>query len=479
MNFGGFLDTVLGWLSGAKQNVETVKQATNTATYNQQNPPPFKRGPLAEPSPGLRKLFNDSHWQVPDIQKSVGMPSKSFDLGASQTLAPHTYNLEVPEWKRVQDYYTSENAEAWGWGAPTAESLAGTEPLDLSGIDWGTGPGSGNPNQPAKPVQVNPNPTEQETNQGLEDFTNALTQPGGPKITEENYTAAPLTWEAYSALPSEQKSAIDWNTLLIEAREKDLAREAAPPKVPDAQARAEYDEKVKNIFGETGGSQVYAPNTVTLLDNLGIKAQGQDLDEYLGLNRAITSTEMGDVKFTSGQLETIDDLMKDRTLTPEQVTQYSKVRDPGNVRLLDNQAIEAAGREIKAAMTNPDLNLWSFEAAIPGLIGDNKKPVSAAVPLGYGTPEIRGGGAENIDNQMDVWLNTAYEHLKSDQTDPQDLWDAMKERQFTPEDVQTFFQFMDTKLSNEERYGETPAPEGRPGKSRTAEEIRRILGWEE
>lgn len=471
MNLGGILGTIQDWFTGAKSNVNTVKETSKAVTHAKANPAPYKKTPLAQPSPGLRKLLTDNNWTVPDVQKQVGMPKKSFDLGQAQELKSHTYSLEAPEWKRAQEYYNSQNAQAWGWVAPAPEEdpieVAKQEELDAARRGSLAPPGSTlTPEQEMDAARVR---------------ADLLKGGGSPKITEENYSAAPLTWDAYNALSAEQRTAIDWNTLLVAAREKDLARAPRPPKYlespENAQAQAEYDEKVKNIFGEAGGSDVRAESTITLLDNLGIRAQGQDLDEYLGLNRAITSTEMADIEFTPDQVKQIENLVSGETLDDTQMTKFSEVRSPENLKILDATTIEAAGTKIKELMLDPELGLWNFESAVPGLIGEQRDWSSVDVPMGFGTPELRGGGTDNVVNYMETWLGEAYNHLKSTQGDPKDVWDDMVDKQFTAEDTKTFFEYMDTMLRKEEEFGEPPAVEG-AGKTRTAKEIRRILGME-
>ncbi|USH45485.1 hypothetical protein SEA_DOTI_38 [Microbacterium phage DoTi] len=87
-----------------------------------------------------------------------------------------------------------------------------------------------------------------------------------------------LTWDEYDALTPNQRAAVDANTLLVNAIKSDLSTGAL---AADSKDEA-YLSTVNELFGEAGGSDTYAPNTVNVLSQLGLSdtANG-DLDNYL------------------------------------------------------------------------------------------------------------------------------------------------------------------------------------------------------
>jgi hypothetical protein len=112
--------------------------------------------------------------------------------------------------------------------------------------------------------------------QRRDDWTRGL---GGPKRVVE------LTWDEYNALSPERQAAIDINTAFVNAARNDAAaREATPQRTGDAA----YTETVKRLFGEDGGSDLYAPETVALLNKLELSdTQTGDLDNYLNFSSLI------------------------------------------------------------------------------------------------------------------------------------------------------------------------------------------------
>lgn len=102
----------------------------------------------------------------------------------------------------------------------------------------------------------------------------------------ESYT---LTSKQYNALSPEQRAAVDFNTQLVAAREKDLNTEYH---ATDKQ-REQYHKEVTRLFGNDGGSYRYAPETLGLLEQIKLKPDaGQDMDNYLGLEAAVDIKEL-------------------------------------------------------------------------------------------------------------------------------------------------------------------------------------------
>lgn len=109
--------------------------------------------------------------------------------------------------------------------------------------------------------------------------TNTLTNDGAPVRTRE------LTWDEYNALSPQQRAAVDANTAIADAAllDKDAGTERAEG----------YDEAVNSLFGTSGGSDRYAPATLAVLEQLGLKdLRGNDLDNFLNLDSLVTMDDL-------------------------------------------------------------------------------------------------------------------------------------------------------------------------------------------
>lgn len=99
-----------------------------------------------------------------------------------------------------------------------------------------------------------------------------------------------LTWDEYLALNDEQRAAVDFNTMLSKAREKDLNTEYEEPAPEEQEA---YDDTMRRMFGEDRGSEAFAPATLGVLDRLEFKpTQADDFDNILGGEYFITTKEL-------------------------------------------------------------------------------------------------------------------------------------------------------------------------------------------
>ena len=95
-----------------------------------------------------------------------------------------------------------------------------------------------------------------------------------------------LTAEEYATLTPRQRALVDFNTALVTAVKADRELSGGAPD-------AAYEESVKGMFGEDGGSKAYAPNTVRLLEEMGIDQVGTgDLDNFLQLKAGATIDEI-------------------------------------------------------------------------------------------------------------------------------------------------------------------------------------------
>lgn len=319
------------------------------------------------------------------------------------------------------------------------------------------------------------------------DLTNmqALQGHRGPeerRVKVEDVESAAMTWEQYDALSEDQKKAVDFNTLLVKAREQDLKRAHVPWK---AERVEKYNARLNDIFGPGGNSETLAFSVAKLLDGMDFKAVGQDVDEFLSLERAIDAKELAtlDLKLdTPAQGETNQ---RQGMVAPDPAdpgySNYSEINSPENKARLDSAAIEAASTYIREKMTDPSQTIASdFEATMfPGSLDlsgytpeELKKLGPEVVPYGFGS-QFRDAGVPEDQLTMDRWFTQAWANLQNPTFKEPLKWvnAEMEKWSFSPEDRREFFKEMHNRTMSQMQYG-SPATEG----ARTPDEIRKELG---
>jgi hypothetical protein len=277
--------------------------------------------PMEKPPNAVLQALNEVGFTVNAPEKSAGMPNESFS--STKALEDHVYRVS-----NIEDEFLR---------------TAFNQPSVIVGQQGGTIQPPSTPVDQAMPV-MHMEPTE----------------------------SAALTWEAYDSLGDQQKAAVDWNTLLIDAREKDFSDSV---KIATPEEQAAYDAEVTRLFGAQGGSNRYAPNTMKLLGQLDVVQLGQDLDEYLSLERAIDDTQIADFKFTSQDLATLDNLAGGDS---ELQQSYANIRSGDNISALNTANVQAAADLIKTQLANPNAVTASFDTLMNGT------PDAGVVPLGFG-----------------------------------------------------------------------------------------------
>jgi hypothetical protein len=131
-----------------------------------------------------------------------------------------------------------------------------------------------------QPLQTDRDKTEQnKVDRGL--FSAGLGTADGTKE---------LTWDEYDALSPKQRAAVDANTLLVNAIHADKSAGAQAASQKDSS----YTSDLDSLFGSNGGSDLYAPETVKVLKQLGLgDTREGDLDNYLNQSALLTQDELG------------------------------------------------------------------------------------------------------------------------------------------------------------------------------------------
>ena len=273
--------------------------------------------------------------------------------------------------------------------------------------------------------------------------------------------AVALTWEEYDALSPQQRAAVDFNTMLVQAREKDLNTDYKAT----GTERAAYQREVEAMFGSDRGSETFAPETLAVLKQLDYRASGdEDFDDFLALDMTIDrrqlrnlelDTEGKSVRYrdgsveVSGGLEGIDQL----------VTNTAKLREAlvrGNQMLQDFHTTAAAMRN----QVTPEL-------------GGEENKVRAA--FGFGSGE----GRRPQNAELDRMFQQAFRTLAAKATPDSvraELWQAAAE-EFNPRQLDAFVRYVDERTRRMREYNiGVVGDEAEDRQYLPAEEIRAKIG---
>lgn len=159
-----------------------------------------------------------------------------------------------------------------------------------------------------------------------------------------------LTQEEYEALNPAQRAAIDANTELWRASEEDRALRE---RTPYARGDKQYEQRVSRLFGERGGSELYAPNTLAVLEKLGIRKRNADLDDYLDYSGLVLDDDLG--ALADGAPETKDTRSENaRLFSNAAMLRLSGVLEKGRTLLDASKVATTADLEPGVGFGNTD-----------------------------------------------------------------------------------------------------------------------------
>lgn len=299
-----------------------------------------------------------------------------------------------------------------------------------------------------------------------------------------------LSWNEYNALDDKARSAVDFNTLLVQAVRKDrrMNERGAYEDVTEDQ-RGAYNMALEKVFGPdiaepevtegppgplgramteatafVKGSELYAPETLALLQQLDIKDAEATMDDFLNLKTAITADDI--VALTKASTPG----PAPRSVMQESMTDAEKDR----VRMTETFA--ASADELREALAVGNQMLQSFRAgaanarneALQVYGGELNMPKAG---LGYG-PAKNPDGTPTVDG----YFQAAYGSLadaNSKLTKEEVFADANK--YLDPDQLQQFYNYIDRRSAEAMKYGQ---PLGEPGRIeyRSPEEFRKLLG---
>jgi hypothetical protein len=310
-------------------------------------------------------------------------------------------------------------------------------------------------------------------------------------VKADDLTTTQLTWKKYDKLTPDQKAAVDFNTRLVEARELDLqlgqsGKSLTPEKL------AQYRDDVTKMFGSEGGSDTVAIHTMELLKSIDFKAVGQDLDEYLSLERSVDLDELKTFKLTDtpvveGVEKTFNserERQQDAIRNPNQgpYTNLDALASPGNLDAVDSAAIRASKAQIEASMQDYSTNYWSWDTAM------HPKEYTRAdkdeVPIGYGdalrNPKLPAEDKKGRPNwSLDRFAAQSWEWLKDGQDfTMDDVEEFFVAYDYSPKERADWFGYINNRARNEMQYGAQKriGVDGIEIPSRSPEEILSFVG---
>ena len=287
-----------------------------------------------------------------------------------------------------------------------------------------------------------------------------------------------MTQEKYDALDPQQRAAVDFNTMLVQATRKDLKHQDDYESATDQQ-RATYDAALEKMFGDTArDSETYAPETVALLRQIGYSDDTSDLDDFLNLNAAITAKDLKGVGPKDDNpisfLDPMAMLGTDPASTdPAQVRADAAQSLSYNTQLLEQKLAEGSQllQSITATAAVDRNDMVSNE-----MIGMGGIANTPHARLGYGPSNLTPDG-EPAD--LNTFFQQAYTQLTQKKggltlDEVQSKMDALPDQGA----FEAFMDYANTRSGNAARFGQSLGDA--PGvKYRTPEQFRQLLGLDE
>lgn len=275
----------------------------------------------------------------------------------------------------------------------------------------------------------------------------------GPTASGRNPSVGrvkPMTQAEYDALTPKERAAVDFNTMLVQAVRQDTRRQN---KYDPSQAQQNnYDLTVTKMFGDDRGSETYAPETLAVLHQIGFSDDTADLDDFLGLNAAITARDLKFLKNDPGPTVAeaqMNPVRLDRYELTETLATSTKQMEDTLAR--GNQMLASIG-QTTAMDRIEDLQ------RIGGL--QSRQPLA----IGYGGSEL------------DAYFQRGFDILASkENTGDRDEVLATMSSELSPSEFDSFMEYADSRSKNAERY-DLKLGQGKGYKP--PEQFRKMMGLE-
>lgn len=268
-----------------------------------------------------------------------------------------------------------------------------------------------------------------------------------------------MTQEEYDALTDKQRAAVDFNTMLVKAVRKDNRLQDEYD--PNETQRMTYDASVEKMFGEGRDSALYAPETMSVLRQIGFDDTSADLDDFLGLNAAITMRDLKHLKSVAGPT------VRETTLNPVELDRYELTESLAS-NTASMQAALVRGNQLLATIQQTAVAGRADDVTRLG--GIYQAPQGG---LGYEAPVFSETGAPG---DLNTYFQVAYD--KMTQRKPGATPDEMLQTfqtDLSPSEFRAFMGYVDARSSSADRYG-IELGDNPDAKYKSPDEFREIFG---
>jgi hypothetical protein len=275
-----------------------------------------------------------------------------------------------------------------------------------------------------------------------------------------------MTPEEYAALTPLQRAGVDFNGMLAGAVRKDRHADYQPTETQ----QETYNLAVKKMFGEDGGSEQYAPETLALLRQIGYQDENADLDDFLQLKAAVGEKDLERIvaRATNEAGETVAGPPVQRhedgtLLNPVQLDRVALAgRLAQSTQMLQEKLAE--GNALLQTMQATAKVTRGQDVAFLG--GTYTEPNTM---LGYGA------AADDIgDLTVDGYFQQAFEALSRKENSRDDILAVMNTK-LSPQEIQAFMAYADNRATNALNYGVNLGTE-KDVSYRSPEDFRKMLG---
>lgn len=311
---------------------------------------------------------------------------------------------------------------------------------------------------------------------------------GVERIADPVYSQA-LTWEEYDKLSDADRAVVDFNSDFLSARAKDFENKETYKKTTTPEQKAKYEEDLNTIFGGRGGSETYAPNVLSLLKSVDFDAVGQDIDEYLNLERLITADEMKAPRSTAKPVEYGNSFAPDIAVDK---AKYAEVRAPENLAALDQALTSQYAAKITKVMQDGYLRLKDVQSSMESSRSGQTLSYGG---VGYNAPMTPGfpvvvtpGSAEattepqllSDEQQMGLLRRGVYEYaLNKENTDSSPMFQWLTENKLTEKERSSLWTYIRDRLAQDREWGVPDKIKENIPNRRTYDEAEQFLGMKD
>lgn len=293
-----------------------------------------------------------------------------------------------------------------------------------------------------------------------------------------------LSWEEYNALTPRQRSAVNVNSSIYRAVQKDLKMQDEYAKMErTSQEQANYDKDVLRLFGEERGSDenIFAPETIAVLNDLKITEEFDDLDDYLSGDVLFTAKDLD--KLNAAEFNTADPAAQGPTsLTAAAVPTAHVEAEPPVNRLKGNLLQEQ--QRLEQALAKGNNMLQTMYAT--------QKASTANQVLSYGglrkEPEFNVGftpvekEAEGTTGDLNQFFQAGFDALTLKSADPAETMRQV-ESQLDDESRKMWHSYITQRTRNAKQYDQPLLSNGSEQEKkfgrRDADELLQLIGFEE